>query len=438
MKQAQDAAAKDRFKDPFAALDDALSGIFVSMGRGLGQTMSGITEGIADIGSSLGSALFGEQIAGVVGTDLPDNKKMVSNKPTSAQQERNKEAIGTLVEGMLLNAGIDEYDENGKELSFQERWDKMSNGQKLLTGLIIAQNMADNNDNRYNNNDFESLDQDNVVNRLMEMAANGRIELNASSNAYNSKVGFFESILNFFTGDSFKPSIDISETATKNPLALALSLIHEGTHAVDYNSPLADVYSGNTLYAISEMNARINEMEAYKMTGGGFSDMSASGFGGDITFYEKGIDEGIRNIGTFYLNEYDKYQKDGINGIIQNLQDMIRKNLPGFEQYRGLPFKNYKDYREAQCSTGMYGNTTEDFDNANTASDLMNSNDLEWPFFNGDKSKFNNYMYYKQNYNRMTERMGNAEEYYEYNSNQRPSGPSMRFPFFGRSVRRRK
>jgi len=67
MKQAQDATAKDRFKDPFAALDDALGGIFVSLGRGLGQTMKDITDGISNAGSAAWDAVedFGERTKNV-------------------------------------------------------------------------------------------------------------------------------------------------------------------------------------------------------------------------------------------------------------------------------------------------------------------------------------------------------------------------------------
>jgi len=75
------AKAADRFKDPLAGLDMALSGVFVSLGRGLGQTMNQIGEsiksgaeavwsGVKDVAVSAWSEVTGavSSAVGAVGT----------------------------------------------------------------------------------------------------------------------------------------------------------------------------------------------------------------------------------------------------------------------------------------------------------------------------------------------------------------------------------
>jgi len=63
------AKAADRFKDPLAGLDMALSGVFVSLGRGLGQTMNQIGESIKSGAEAVWSGVKGttNTILGAIG-----------------------------------------------------------------------------------------------------------------------------------------------------------------------------------------------------------------------------------------------------------------------------------------------------------------------------------------------------------------------------------
>jgi hypothetical protein len=175
----------------------------------------------------------------------------------------------------MIDKGYSQFDEEGNIISFDERWKKVSDQDKLLVALLVADELSNN--NQYSKKDFYSLDMKVVANKVFDMTDKGLINLGTSENNYNTTPGLIESIKNCITGETFKPTLDISESAMKNPLTMAYSLIHEGTHAVDYESDWAQFFMANnktTINSISEINARINEIVAFSQTLGNFTDLA--------------------------------------------------------------------------------------------------------------------------------------------------------------------
>jgi hypothetical protein len=107
--EAQKQRAEERAKDPFAKLDDALSGVFVSLGRGLGQTMKDIGEtiqkgaqmaanGVVTAGTlAVGgvswlideAAALGKSAMSTVSSWMDDDEKPKDNKTTELKQKAN-------------------------------------------------------------------------------------------------------------------------------------------------------------------------------------------------------------------------------------------------------------------------------------------------------------------------------------------------------------
>jgi hypothetical protein len=104
--------AADKFKDPFADIDTALSGVFTSLGRGLGQTMKQIGDTIAD-----GAKWAYDGVSGAVG--------------------RTVTALGNFAEstGNLFSDGHFASDEEVAEIQARQRiQEAVKNGSALEEG----------------------------------------------------------------------------------------------------------------------------------------------------------------------------------------------------------------------------------------------------------------------------------------------------------------
>jgi len=375
-------------------------------------TTGKIVDEADNLKNQVSKLLFGESIGGVVDGGIK-NSDFTYNPPEAGSKEVNekKEYLGKLINDLMIDKGYSQFDEEGNVISFNESWEKVSDQDKLLISLLVADELSNN--NQYSKKDFNSLDMKAVANKVFDMADNGLINLGTSENNYNTSPGLIESIKNCITGETFKPTLDISESAMENPLTMAYSLIHEGTHAVDYESDWAQFFMENnktTINSISEINARINETVAFSQTLGNFVDIANSDKNNTMEVMLISGQYDVGKMADFYYKEYGAYKENSVNGIIQNLQDHIDKNLPGFSQYSSLDFKQYEDYRFV-----LNGGKTDEWtkiEGPYMLKNNLNSEPLTWPNKSLTNPNFgkDNYNYYKKSYNNQIEQKKYEDE----------------------------
>jgi hypothetical protein len=99
--------AADKFKDPFADIDTALSGVFTSLGRGLGQTMKQIGDTIADGAKWAYDGLVGpSETAADLGMTEADYVEW-------KQYQKDQAALGIDVQYSKAKIQIDESEQRG-------------------------------------------------------------------------------------------------------------------------------------------------------------------------------------------------------------------------------------------------------------------------------------------------------------------------------------
>jgi hypothetical protein len=276
------ADAADKFKDPFADIDTALSGVFTSLGRGLGQTMKQIGDTIQD-----GAKWAYDGVSGAVG--------------------RTVTALGNFAEstGNLFAEGEFATDTEVKQIREQERIKQEQEQQEILKG-----NKPDGMSDAEYNQKFKELEQkfkdsEKINNKSVDESLKNLTDL-AQQNGGGSEYVREElkKALSKIPGGD-KLNIDkIIETSCVS-LSVWVALKQAGANVGEYGEFYAEqVKKGN----ISAENASVNKIHdlanSYKIDG----KKPEVGFIRDFNKYEKLLNSGeVSNGVVLFERSKEKY-----------------------------------------------------------------------------------------------------------------------------------